>query len=226
MANILLIEDSTDIQKTIKAILNTHTLFSASTLKEAERQLSEHDYDLVLLDLSLPDGNGMEFLSHIKRTSDITVPFIIMTASSAVTDKVLGFSLGVEDYITKPFDPLELRARVEARLSRRAENRTKQNRFTAGDLQFDLITQFVTVSDSDQKKLDLTPFEFKLLLCFARHRNHVLSREQLLELVWTSSLHVSDRVIDTHVSHLRKKLSESECSIEPVYGAGYRFIVK
>ncbi len=229
MAQILVVEDALDIQKTVQGTLREHTLVLAGSLAEAKTRLKEGRFDLILLDVTLPDGDGFEFVSKIEELAGERVPVVFLTSKTGVTDKVLGFSLGADDYITKPFEPLELKARVESHLRRGDELKQKETVISLGGLIVDLRTQRATMkqekSGNKDITLDLTPVEFRLLLFFCKRVDQVISREQVLAAVWGHEIHVSDRVVDTHVSHLRKKLLGGCCAVEPVYGMGYRFVM-
>lgn len=225
MANILLVEDSEDIQEMVVSLLPAHRVVIAPGRKRAEEELQKGRFDLLIIDVMLPDGNGFELCSRIQSQHHEEIPVIFVTAKSDLSDKVLGFSLGADDYITKPIDPIEFRARVEARIRKALLKTSRGARLVRGDLSIDMLTQKVQVMDGQVTKgtLELTQLEFKLLLYFAQHEEEVLTREQLLAAVWGDQTHVFDRTIDTHVSHLRKKLAQTSCSVRSVYGAGYRF---
>lgn len=225
MAHILLVEDNEDICELVKATLKQHTVVCAHHRAAAESELKRTKFDMIILDVLLPDGNGFELASDLQLADQGNTPLIFMTSKAAVSDKVFGLSLGADDYITKPIDPMEFRARVEARL-RKAQIRTIQDSvLTRGSLELNLLRRTATVMPQNGKRvdLDLTQIEYRLLVHFARHEGQVLSRDQLLEGVWGNSTFISDRTIDTHVSHLRKKLHSTDCHLRAVYGAGYRF---
>ncbi len=222
---LLLVEDNKEIQALVVATLKDYQMVCAGTLGEAHRLLETDQFSLVLLDVHLPDGDGFQFVLKLQSIGLAKeIPVIFLTARAETLDKVMGFRLGAEDYITKPFDCLELKARVEARLKRLTDREAQEGFFTNGTLSFDLLRARATVSiDGTSKPVSLTPFEFKLLLYLAKHEEHVLSREQLVENVWEDGLNVSDRTVDTHMSHLRQKIRGSGFSIQSVYGEGYRF---
>ncbi|MGK5089431.1 response regulator transcription factor [Bdellovibrionota bacterium FG-2] len=226
MAQILVVEDALDIQKTVQGTLREHTIVLAGSLADAKTRLKGTHFDLMLLDVTLPDGDGFEFFSKLDEFTAERVPVVFLTSKTDVTDKVLGFSMGADDYITKPFEPLELKARVESHLRRTEESRQKETVITLGGLTVDLRSQRATMKTGNKDvSMDLTPVEFRLLLFFCKRVDQVISREQVLAAVWGHEIHVSDRVVDTHVSHLRKKLLGGSCAVEPVYGMGYRFVM-
>jgi DNA-binding response OmpR family regulator len=225
MHRILLIEDSTAAQLIVKETFQQSCLVTvAGSLGEARKQLDSHTFELILLDVQLPDGDGFKFLASLRSQQTFSeIPVLMLTGRNDIQDKVMGFSLGAEDYVVKPFDPLELKARVEARLNRRNKNQTDVEVFRKGSLLFSIAMQKLTIVTDRETPVDLTPIEFKLLLYFARHEEHVLSRDRLIEAVWGNRVHIVDRTIDTHVSNLRKKIQGCEFRIKAVHGIGYTF---
>lgn len=230
MARILVIDDSVDIQIMVKSLLKPeHQVTSAHTLKEAKAILGQQKgFDLILLDIDLPDGNGIEFLGQ-GHTSETAV--VLLTAYDSVNTRVLSYTFGAEDFIAKPFDPTEFQVRVTARLKRLEKNQNRiaaqaqaQSRLKAGALELDLETQRAVFRKFDQggQEIDLTPVEFKLLLLFVKERGEVVPRESILSHVWGESVHVSPRVVDHHVSSVRKKIEPTGAKIEAVYGVGYK----
>ncbi len=156
--------------------------------------------------------------------SNISV--IFLTAKDETSAKVLGLSLGAEDYIVKPFEAQELKARVEVRLKKNLTSKQKAQVLQRGPVEIQIASQRVSITNpaGQRQSLDLTPLEFKVLLTLASREDRVFSREELLNLAWSDNTHVTDRSIDTHIYSLRKKLGEYSSCIEAVYGQGYRFI--
>jgi two-component system phosphate regulon response regulator PhoB len=230
MRRILLIDDAQDIKTVVEATLGSSFLLQyAQTLEEATRLLAAGSFDLILLDVVLPDGDGYKYCATLQNSpSTAGIPVIFLTGKGEVNDRVLGFSLGADDYIVKPFEPIELRARVEARLKKTRDRSELADVLRKEDLRINTATQKVYIMESGEagaaeRQIDLTPVEYKLLTHFARHEDHVLSREQLLAAVWNDHVNVTDRSVDVHVSNLRKKISACAFTIKPVYGVGYRF---
>jgi len=177
-------------------------------------------FGLIVLDVMLPHKDGFQVCRELRR-GGVTTPIILLTARAQETEKVLGLHLGADDYVTKPFSPLELRARIEAVL-RRARPATPSDTFTFGEFVLDLLRCELRRGGT---LVEITPVEFKLLSAFVRHRGRTLSRAQLLDEVW-GDVHTGDRVIDTHVANLRKKIEPIPA--EPRFlislrGLGYRF---
>jgi DNA-binding response OmpR family regulator len=224
----LLIEDSEETVFFVKNALGAgFQLECVSRLEEADRLLKKKQYDVLLLDVVLPDGDGFRFCAALQddgRTR--AIPVIFLTAKSEIVDKVLGFSVGADDYIVKPFDPAELRARIQGKIRKLAQRKLNDDELVRGDLKIVLSFQRVVICGATSETLlSLTPTEFKLLYCFVQQEDRVLSREQLLNAVWGDSLHVVDRVVDKHISSLRQKIAASICKVETVNRLGYRFSV-
>ncbi len=175
--------------------------------------------DLVILDLMLPGMDGLEVLAQIRRTSNVYV--ILLTAKTEELDRVVGLSVGADDYVTKPFSPRELTARVKAALRRLlSPGAPPAAALTFRRLRLDAAGRQAWI---DEQFLDLTAIEFDLLRTLAEHRGLVLSREQLLEKVWETNFFSDLRLVDVHIGHLRQKLGAASQIIATVRGAGYRF---
>jgi len=223
MHKILLVEDSKEIftivEQALGAIAKVDWVASAQEASHAFHA----KYDLILLDVELPDGNGIELCTQIQRISPRT-PVFILTSHNNLSEKVLGFSAGADDYITKPFAPLELKARVEARLRKVELTYKASNLLKWKELEINKNRQEVSVfTDSSTEKIDLTALEFKLLTYFAERPEDVIHRDQILNDIWGENIHIYSRSVDTHVSKLRKKLGPASHIIESVHGSGYKF---
>jgi len=217
---ILIVEDEPKIARLLEDYLHSHAGFRTRAVHrgdEALERFRQDSPDLVLLDLMLPGVDGIEVCKQIRIVSQ--VPIIMVTARTEEIDRLLGLELGADDYICKPFSPREVVARVKAVL-RRTQQPPLQP--TAG-LKLDR-ERFL--AELDGRPLDLTPVEFALLEALHARPGRVLSREQLMDMMYSDYRVVSDRAVDTHIKNLRKKLAamapESEL-IESVYGVGYRF---
>jgi DNA-binding response OmpR family regulator len=229
MHRILLVEDTPEYQALVQEALvdDATTVTVASTLAEARLLLKDQDFALILLDVTLPDGDGFTFCASLRqeeRTRD--VPIVFLTGRADVAEKVMGFSLGADDYISKPIHPLELRVRVQTRIKKAQRLSEREESFRVGNLRISLAQQraFIVVEGSPEALLDLTPVQFKLLVHFARQEDRVFSREDLMNAIRGENVHVSDRTMDTHVSNLRKRIAASDYSIKSIYGVGYSFV--
>lgn len=207
------------------ALEDKFTLTFAESLVEAERVLASGTYDLVLLDVLLPDGTGFELFERLKSTTLADVPVLFLTGQTEIDQRVKGLSLGADDYILKPFNAAELRARIAAHLRRREGGSTKQTTFTKAGFRVDTALQRVsqTAPGGGEQQLDLTRIEFKLLLHFLRNAGEIFSRAQLLKQVWGDDTHVSEHTVDTHISSLRKKIGLHNGEIKSVVKKGYCF---
>ena len=222
MKRILVVEDEHSIAFGLQLDLKSegYDVVIESDGESALRRARKEAFDLILLDVMLPRKDGFEVCRELRRGGSKT-PVIMLTAKAQEAEKVLGLEIGADDYVTKPFSPRELRARVKAALRRTAEDDLPICRF--GDAEVDFGRCELRRAG---KPVELTALEFKLLAAFVRSGGKVLSRDQLLDLVWGHGTFVTDRVVDNHVVTLRKKV-EPEPS-EPRYivsvrGLGYRF---
>jgi DNA-binding response OmpR family regulator len=230
MASILLVEDSTDIRDVVSAVLKReHELTWVATLEEAQRTLIETNYkfELVLLDIEMPDGNGMDFLAGMnEQLVSRGIGTIFLTGTNTVVSRIRSFALGALDYIPKPFDIVEFQVRVNAKIKGQAaaERTAVQSMIRNGRLEIDLTRQqaFDLGEGETSRQLDLTPVEFRMLLLFLQNAGEVVPRQKILDTVWGQTAHVSARCVDHHVCGLRKKIASSGSRIESVYGVGYR----
>ncbi len=230
MVSVLVVEDAPEFQIMIQRTLSQsgYRVTCVSTAAEAIRELELQSFDLVLLDIVLPDGDGYRVCSRMQNDERLrSVPVFFLTGRTDVYDKVMAFSLGADDYIVKPFDPVELRARVDARLAKRRLQQTVEDCIQKGDLKINLASQKATVVQKEGVETDLrlTPAEFKLLGFLARNEGKVCSRTQLLSAVWGRDVHVLDHNVYTHICALRRKLASKTSHIESVPRMGYRFVV-
>ena len=221
---ILVIEDEPDIRRNLEYNLSREgfSVSAAASISEANTSLASTDYSLILLDLMLPDGSGLDLCKSIKSNSDTeSIPIIILTAKDDEVDKVVGFELGADDYVTKPFSVRELILRVKAVLKRGSKKKEIVEVVRQfGDLKIDVDSHEVHVDDA---KINLTALEFRLLRQLVDTRGRVQSRDQLLSEVWGYSAEVTTRTVDTHVKRLREKLGPMGKYVQTIRGVGYKF---
>ena len=221
---ILIIEDEPDIKKTLEYNLSKEgfDVICASSLSEGKDYLNIDSFSLILLDLMLPDGSGLDLCRELKsNTEKKLIPIIILTAKDDEVDKVVGFELGADDYVTKPFSVRELILRIKAVLKRgnaKSENLEVERQF--GDLVIDVESHEVFVN---KEHVVLTALEFKLLRQLVDRRGRVQSRDQLLSDVWGYSADVTTRTVDTHIKRLREKLGAMGKYVQTIRGVGYKF---
>lgn len=221
MTHILIVEDEARITDFLAKGLQASgfTTTPASNSQEASAIALDGNIDLLLLDLGLPGQNGLELLKDL-RGQGFQAPVIILTARSGIDDKVAGFELGADDYLTKPFRFEELLVRIRARLrTSPVASEPNASVLISGDIALDLRTRRVSARG---KPIDLSAREFTLLETFMRHPEQVLSRQHLLDLVWGYDYEPGSNVVDVYVGYLRKKLGSS--LIDTVRGMGYRLV--
>ena len=225
-SHVLLVEDSVEMQMVIRAALAKSCVLKAvATANDALLEIKSQNYALIILDVELPDESGFNLCAKIK-TENKNAVVIFLTGKHQTSDKVTGFSLGADDYITKPIDPLEFRARIESKLRRIKDLSEQQDDFTRGVFRADLAQQKIfcqSTPDLEEKDLGLTSIEFKLFYYLLRHEEQTLSREQILNAIWGNNNHVTDRTVDTHICTLRKKIGSFASSIQSVPRMGYVF---
>jgi DNA-binding response OmpR family regulator len=222
MPKILIVEDDRDIALGLEEDLvrHGHQVERVGDGEQAVRRGKEGGWDVVILDLMLPRKDGFEVCRELRREGFRT-PIIMLTAKTHEAEKVLGLELGADDYITKPFSPRELRARIQAVLRRTTDESGGVYRF--GDCEVDFDRGEVRRGGAP---VNISALEFRLLVAFVRHPGRVLSREQLIDAAWGPETIITDRVVDTHILNLRKKIEPAPAKprhILSVRGMGYRF---
>ncbi|MEK8099014.1 phosphate regulon transcriptional regulator PhoB [Morganella morganii] len=224
---ILVVEDEAPIREMVCFVLeqNGYQPIEADDYDAAIAWLVEPFPDLVLLDWMIPGGSGIQVIKHMKRDSQLReIPVMMLTARGEEEDRVKGLETGADDYLTKPFSPKELVARVKAIL-RRISPMAADDLIAMNGLTLDPASHRVT---SNENPLEMGPTEFKLLHFFMTHPERVYSREQLLNYVWGENVYVEDRTVDVHIRRLRKALEADghDKMIQTVQGTGYRFSVR
>jgi len=220
---ILIIDDDPSIRELLMAYLSNegYRAYAAADGPAGLEALTSFEPDLVVLDIMLPGLDGVEVLTRLRRRSNVYV--IMLTAKSEEVDKIVGLSVGADDYVTKPFSPRELTARIKAALRRikaPAEVETERRELLAySRLRMDLDARKVWMDD---RPVELTGLEFDLLQALAQHPDRVLTRPQLIEIVWGNDFYGEERVVDVHLGHVRQKLGQDH-GIITVRGVGYRF---
>lgn len=222
MTKILVVDDEPSIINLVSAYLKPegYEVYTAADGNAGLKAARAFKPDLIILDLMLPGIDGIELLSRLRRESDVYV--IMLTARSDETDKIVGLSVGADDYVTKPFSPRELAARVKAALRRIKTGSTSSEERSVLSFKHVLIDVGAHTVSVDDVPVELTSIEFDLLRALAENRGRVLSREQLLEKIWGAEYFGEMRVVDVHLGHVRQKLGD-EALIATVRGVGYRF---
>lgn len=222
MPKILIVEDDKNISKLVKYNLEKAGFACETTItgEDALEILDHQDVDLVILDVMLPKMDGLETCKRIKRDKRLSfIPVVMLTAKGEEIDRIVGFELGADDYIVKPFSPRELVLRVKAILNRGKPKESARDVVSLGSLHVDIPRCKVTVGGQDVK---LTAMEFKLLVALVHKKGRVQSRDQLLDEVWNLASDVTTRTVDTHIKRLRQKLGHLGTMVETVRGYGYK----
>lgn len=218
--NVLVVEDAPEFAQIVSVVLTQagHRVRTAGTVADALTSLSALPPDLVVLDLGLPDGDGLDLCRAIRERTNAFV--IMLTGRDDEVDKLLGFRLGADDYITKPFSPRELAARVDAILRRSREGGPNDAKRVFGTLEVMPESREVTV---DKRPVELTRIEFDLLDVLSANPKQVFSRQQLLDRVWGEGWYADDHVVDVHIANLRKKVDDpgAKSHVRTVRGVGY-----
>ncbi len=215
--HVLIVDDEELIRNVIKEylLLENFDVSEASNGLEAIQKVKEQDYDIIIMDIMMPKMDGYTACREIKKIKDI--PFLMLSARGEEYDKLIGFDLGIDDYVTKPFSPKELVARLKAIVRR--QNKNSQIYEVAG-IKLDDLAHEVSI---DNKLVELTPKEYELLKYFLENINIALSRESILSNVWGYDFYGDDRTIDTHIKTLRKHLGPYKNLLITVRGRGYKF---
>jgi DNA-binding response OmpR family regulator len=224
MSSILLVEDAKDFQVLVSTLLGDHRVTVTDDPDQVSDLLHQQPFDLILLDLTLPKRDGYSVLSEIQLDANFRdIPVICLTGKTAITDKVTAFSLGADDYIQKPFDVLEFKARIESKLKKKRKASETKNLIKISQLVIDLPAH--RVYGKDNKDIQMTQTEFKILVALSRNIGQVFSREQLIGNVWGDEGAVFDRAVDVHVCSLRKKLLLHGINFKSITGVGYKLII-
>lgn len=221
---VLVVEDEAPIREMLCFVLEQsgYQVIEAEDYDAALEKIAEPFPELILMDWMLPGGTGINLIRHLKR-DELTkqIPVVMLTARGEEEDKVRGLEVGADDYITKPFSPKELIARLKA-VMRRVSPTSSEDIIDVQGLRLDPSSHRVTVNDTP---LEMGPTEFKMLHFFMTHQERVYSREQLLNHIWGTNVYVEDRTVDVHIRRLRKALEQQghDKLVQTVRGAGYRF---
>jgi two-component system response regulator ResD len=218
LSKLLVVDDETKIREIIKkyAEFEGHEVTEASGGLEAINICRDKDFDIIILDIMMPDLDGFSVCREIRKKS--STPVIMLSARGEEYDKIHGFEVGVDDYVVKPFSPKELMLRVAAIIKR--ATKTESDIVKIGDLCIDFTGRMVTIAG---KSIDLTPKEYDLLFYLVKNRGIALTREKLISNVWGYDFFGDDRTLDTHIKLLRKNLGEYSSYIVTLRGVGYRF---
>lgn len=220
MSKVLFVEDNEETQKIFKEIFSDLDVTICSTCAEGEQHLKKNHFDVVVLDLNLPDGNSHDLMkSHEEYLKGSSV--LILTAQNHFDDKETAFKHGALDYLQKPFNPKELRLRIMSHLNKHKALASESNLLRVGSLICNLEEQKLYVNSTASEPMELTVYEFRIFKILAKEPNKIFSRNYLLEKIWGNTVAVTPRTIDVHISNLRKKLQNTNVEIISKQGSGY-----
>lgn len=219
MYKVLVVDDEQKIREIVAkyAVYEGYDIYHATDGMMAIDMVRNNNYDLVIMDIMMPELDGFSAVREIRKFSNI--PIIMLSARGEAYDKIHGFEIGVDDYVSKPFSPKELMLRVKAVLNR-AKGDKKADVFESGKLKVDFIARLVYI---DGERIDLSPKEYDLLFFMVKNRGIALSREKILNEIWGYDFYGDDRTLDTHIKLLRKSLKDCAKYIVTLRGMGYRF---
>ncbi len=223
MRRILCVEDAQDQRLLIQSGLADYSLSFAESVREAIRALETGRFSLATIDLLLPDGSGLDVLAFLRNSEKHKyLPVIVLTGKVSLSDKTAAFALGADDYLVKPFDPKELKLRVDAKLRRIEELERRDEVYRLGSLVLNPSEQTVSFAGQDYRRVAFTSLEFRILATLMKKPGLVFTRDSLVDSVWGSGTRISSRTVDSHIAHIRQKIEGSSVTIETVFGTGYK----
>lgn len=225
MQHILVVDDSPDVLDILRTDLGTSfAVTCAESAEQAKRELARWNFALIVLDVSLPDADGYDLCRYLRGVNATSaLPIIFLTGRAGLDDKLRGFSAGADDYVVKPFETVELKARIDAKLVAAQRVSGGSSALMAAGLRLEPMRQKVYLDEgSGERQLDLTGYEYKILAHFMAQRGRIVTRREILETVW-GSVNVLDRTVDRHISNLRQKLGSHAALIRSRSGEGYVF---
>jgi DNA-binding response OmpR family regulator len=223
---VLLIEDSAEYQLLVRvALADRFHVVVTGNADDALSALSKQAFDIILIDVGLPGKDGLSLCEELRKNPALqSTPILFVTGRKETADLVQGFAAGADDYISKPFHPEELKARVESRFKRSSPRAPNQDNLWKGELRFSIGRQCVLQTTAERERdLELTPNEFKILYHLAKHEDRVLTRADILREIWGEHLHVVERTVDKHICSLRRKMGTAAPYVASVPGEGYKF---
>ncbi len=222
LRNILCVEDSEEERLLLRAGLSGYAVTFAASIKEATPLLEKFSYSLIILDLKLPDGSGIDLLAVARGMEKYSeIPILVLTGSKGLAQKAAAFALGADDYLEKPCDPREVRLRVDAKIRRFEQLYQAREVLRVGELMIDVQGQMLRRT-VDQSTISLTSLEFRILYALAKNPGRVYSRDSLIEVAWGGGVAVENRTVDSHIANLRRKVASAGVNVVTVIGSGYK----
>jgi len=220
---ILFIEDTPECQLILQNILKDYKAVGCSSLVEAKRALQDGPYSAIILDIELPDGDGLRFLAEIPDTQKNQCAIFIISSKTALANKAMAFTYGADDFISKPFDPIELKLRIDAKIRKLVEQQNQSANMTIEDLTLNVAEQRLYLDrNGTLTPISFTSLEFRIFAFLTKHKNKVISRDEIINHIWGGKVYITDRTVDAHIAHIRKKIQPSRVKIETVFGTGYK----
>jgi len=225
---ILIVEDDkVQVELLSVALKEQFQVTVVNSIHEAEDQIKQRDYDMIIIDIGLPDGSGLNFLTRLRMDRHYSgCPIFILSSQSDLYTKISGLELGADDFLSKPIHPLELKARIKSKLYRLEQKDKSGKTLQVHTFSVDLEKRQVMIEEDKGglKRIELTNREFDLLVLLLRHEGVIFSRQDLIDRIWSKDHFITDRVVDTHVAAIRKKVSPYSKCIKTEYGLGYKFV--
>jgi DNA-binding response OmpR family regulator len=222
---ILFIEDTPETQVLLQSVLKEYKVLCCSNLEEARRGLSQGPFAALILDIELPDGDGLRFLAECPEALKKQTAIFIISSKTALANKAMAFTYGADDFISKPFDPLELKMRVDAKIRKISEQQNLLENFKIEDLIVNTAEQrLYHETPSETHQISFTSLEFRIFTFLSKNKDKIISRDEIINQIWGGRVHVTDRTVDAHIAHIRKKIAASRVKIETVFGSGYKLI--
>lgn len=227
MKKILVLEDDKIQIDLVNTVLREdYSLIFANRIEDADSLLQDHNFDMFMIDLGLPDGNGLNFCTKIRNDRTYQkIPIFIISSNTDVYTKIASLELGADDYITKPVHPIELKTKIKNKFKRLQDESGASNLYKADKFHIDYEKRRLLIEMEDQKtkEIELTNKEFDLFALLAKNEGRVFSRQDLIDKAWSKNINITDRVVDTHVASIRKKITPYSEYITSEYGIGYKF---
>lgn len=220
---ILFIEDTPECQLILQNILKDYSTVGCSSLDEASRALKHGPYAAIILDIELPDGDGLRFLTEIPEAQKNQGAIFIISSKTALANKAMAFTYGADDFISKPFDPIELKLRIDAKIRKLDEQQNQSANYKIEDLTVNIAEQKLYLDkNGEQMPISFTSLEFRIFAFLSKQKNKVISRDEIINHIWGGKVYITDRTVDAHIAHIRKKIQPSRVKIETVFGTGYK----
>lgn len=222
---ILFVEDTPETQLVLQSLLREYQVITCVSLEEAKRALVHAPFAAIILDIELPDGDGLRFLAECPEALKKKSAIFIISSKNALANKAMAFTYGADDFISKPFDPLEVKMRIDAKIRKLSDQQSTNENFNVEDLMVNVAEQRLYLETQDESaQINFTSLEFRIFVFLSKNRDKVITRDEIINHIWGGRVHITDRTVDAHIAHIRKKISPSKVKIETVFGSGYKLI--